>query len=172
VYQTAFKLADRWPLIVGEYLLAVVLLALAFVFLRALLRSPRETEEIVLRVGPMALAGIPALVLVVLASVTAADLRLLQAQIDLGQSYAIEGQVTDFTPGSWRAKVAESFVVSGHPFSYSPSWITAGFNQTAELGGPIVPGLQVRITYVGDTIVQLETPAGSQAIEVTFPHAD
>lgn len=73
-----------------------------------------------------------------------------------GQVEVVEGPVEDFVPMPHGGHAMESFRVGGVPFEYSDYMITAGFNNTASHGGPIEPGLEVRITYVGGDIVRLE----------------
>jgi hypothetical protein len=50
----------------------------------------------------------------------------------------------------------ECISVAGRSFCYSDSNVTAGFNRTRALGGPMRNGLQVRISSIGDTIVRVE----------------
>jgi hypothetical protein len=68
----------------------------------------------------------------------------------------VEGRVTNFSPLPVSGHGVESFDVDGVSFSYSDYIITSGFNHTAANGGPIRPGLYVRVTYVDDAILRLE----------------
>jgi hypothetical protein len=62
-----------------------------------------------------------------------------------GDYLLVEGQVIDFT-------------VQEQRFCYSDYVIAPGFRNTASHGGPIRPGLQVRIAYTGGTILRLDIP--------------
>ena len=68
----------------------------------------------------------------------------------------VEGVVTEFVPGRTDGHPAESFVVNGHRYEYSPYIVTSGFSQIQPLGGPIHEGLLVRIADVDGTIARLE----------------
>lgn len=68
----------------------------------------------------------------------------------------VEGTVTQLDPMSDKRHGGESFVVSGHRFSYSDHTSMAGFNHTHSHGGPIREGLQVRIADVEGKIARLE----------------
>ncbi len=81
--------------------------------------------------------------------------RLIKAR-RAGTFYVVEGKVMDFDPLAYKGHQNESFTVNGKHFEYSDYWITNGFNRTASHGGPIQAGLQVRISYVGNTIIKLE----------------
>ena len=80
----------------------------------------------------------------------------LHGAVDRQEYRVVEGRVTKFVPMPYQGHANESFVVDGHKFSYSDYDLTKGFNWTQSHGGPIRDGLQVRITYVGDSIVKLE----------------
>jgi hypothetical protein len=81
--------------------------------------------------------------------------RLMKAR-NAGTYSTVEGKVTDFIPMPHEGHKNESFTVGGKRFEYSDFEVSAGFNNTASHGGPIKPGLQVRIAYVGNSIVKLE----------------
>jgi len=73
----------------------------------------------------------------------------------------VEGRVEDFVPAPYEGHKDESFRVDTVTFAYSDYMITGGFNTSRSHGGPIQPGLQVRIRYlpeppIGNTIVKLE----------------
>ena len=68
----------------------------------------------------------------------------------------VEGPVQNFIPMPANGHGVERFEVGGKRFEYSHNVASAGFNHTSTKGGPIHEGLQVRIGYVGDTIVRLE----------------
>jgi len=73
-----------------------------------------------------------------------------------GGAEVVEGQVKEFIPMPYQGHARETFVVNGHPFSYSDYDETGGFNHTQSHGGPMKEGLQVRITHVDGSIVKLE----------------
>jgi len=73
------------------------------------------------------------------------DLRSASRRNDCQQ---VTGVVTNFVPMPYAGHSMESFQVSGVLFEFSDYVITGGFNQTASHGGPIRPGLPVRICYV------------------------
>jgi hypothetical protein len=89
---------------------------------------------------------------------TLSDYIKLRNALVQGKANVVEGQVTDFVPVQEHAM--ESFKVNGHLFQYSDSVVTSGFNTTNASSGPfrIRNGLQVRVTFVGETIVRLEVP--------------
>ena len=80
---------------------------------------------------------------------------LSKARIANDESVA-EGTVTNFEPMPVTGHAMERFCVVGKCFEYSDYVISAGFNNTSSHGGPIREGLQVRVSYVGNTIVKLE----------------
>lgn len=81
--------------------------------------------------------------------------QLVQA-VKGGALRYVEGQVENFVPMPANGHGVERFEVQGRRFEYSHNVLTAGFNKTSTQGGPIRPGLHVRVGYVGDTIVRLE----------------
>lgn len=88
--------------------------------------------------------------------------RDLLRMLTSSQTPVVDGPVEDYHPAPFDGG-SESFSVAGVPFSYSDHVITGAFNHTALNGGPIHPGLKVRIRYVvgspthGNLIVQLDT---------------
>jgi hypothetical protein len=54
----------------------------------------------------------------------------------------------------------ECFSVHLHRFCYSDYMAVPGFRNTASHGGPIRPGIAVRVTYVGASILRLEIAKG------------
>ena len=87
--------------------------------------------------------------------------REFNAAIEDSSAAVVEGVVQDFVPAPFGGHQDESFRVDSVHFSYSDYVLNGGFNTTRSHGGPIHPGLQVRIHYVGKaahaTIVELET---------------
>lgn len=60
----------------------------------------------------------------------------------------VEGVVGDFVPMPYDGHGYESFSVGAVRFQYSDFMYSGGFNNTASHGGPIRPGLQVRVCYL------------------------
>ena len=90
-----------------------------------------------------------------------AGLSIGGGQSSLGADYAAgrfevaEGIVEDFVPMLHGGR-RESFTVDGRRFEYSDHFVTPGFDNSAAKGGPIRPGLNVRISHIGNVIVKLE----------------
>ena len=80
----------------------------------------------------------------------------LQSAIATHRVHVAEGVVENFVPMPATGHALEHFCVSGNCFAYSDYVITQGFNKTSSHGGPIRAGLNVRVTFIGDTIVKLE----------------
>ena len=80
----------------------------------------------------------------------------LVSAFEYGTVQYVEGPVQNFVPMPANGHGVERFDVGGRHFEYSHNVASAGFNDTSTEGGPIRPGLQVRIGYVGDTIARLE----------------
>ncbi len=80
----------------------------------------------------------------------------LVSAVEQGTVQYVEGPVQNFAPMPANGHGVERFEVGGKRFEYSHNVASAGFNDTSTEGGPMRPGLQVRVGYVGDTIVHLE----------------
>ena len=78
-----------------------------------------------------------------------------------GATLVAEGPVENFHPMPVGGHGVEAFTVQGVPFRYSDFVITEAFNHSAWYGGPIEPGLQVRIHYLPRPASQ---PAGENLI--------
>ena len=87
---------------------------------------------------------------------TGHDYTKIRKALANGSADIVEGRVEDFVPMPHQGHALEHFSVCGVPFAYSDYVVTAGFNHTSSHGGPIRPGLWVRITHVGNTIGRLE----------------
>jgi len=72
----------------------------------------------------------------------------------VGDCKTVEGPVENFHTGYEQKD--ESFSVQGVSFEYSDYTITGAFNHMASQGGPIRPGLPVRICYRDGDILRLE----------------
>src|ERR1700722_1407992 len=74
-----------------------------------------------------------------------------------GQYSIVEGRVTDFHPMPFEGHDDECFTVETQRFCYSDyDAVTSGFHNAASHGGPIRPGIHVRIAYLGPTILRLQ----------------
>jgi hypothetical protein len=73
-----------------------------------------------------------------------------------GQYSVVEGRVENFRPMPYDGHQDECFSVKDMTFCYSDFGPTAGFNNTASHGGPVRPGLPVRVAYIDSHILRLE----------------
>lgn len=80
----------------------------------------------------------------------------LRKDLVSGRCQVIEGIVEDFHPVTPGGVYHEYFYVNGVKFDYSDYIETPGFHQTQKQGGPIRPGLRVRIHYKDGVIARLE----------------
>ncbi|HEX3069005.1 MAG TPA: hypothetical protein VHX14_10555 [Thermoanaerobaculia bacterium] len=80
------------------------------------------------------------------------DYRQLSRALSTKSYEVVEGQVTDFIS----LPKVERFRVGSHTYEYSDFTVTAGFNRMSSRGGPVRPGLQVRIADVNGSIARLE----------------
>ncbi len=99
--------------------------------------------------------------------------RLMDA-LNSGQCSIVEGPVEDFDPMPAAGHKQESFRVGTTRFAYSDYISTGGFNRTRSHGGPIRPGLWVRIAHVDGVILRLEiepVPPDAPALKAFEPDA-
>jgi hypothetical protein len=76
------------------------------------------------------------------------DFRTASQSFHSGSCQVVEGTVTDFEPLRTEVHKDEHFAVNGVAFFYSSRTLAPiGFHQDASVGGPIRPGLPVRICY-------------------------
>jgi hypothetical protein len=80
----------------------------------------------------------------------------LSSALRNGQCEVAEGVVTDFQPMPVEGHTDESFVVGGNRFEYSDYDLRPGFHQSLSHGGPIHPGLYVRVFHVRGEIARIE----------------
>ena len=73
--------------------------------------------------------------------------EIATAAFQSGHYQTVEGIVTDFDPMPYEGHKLECFTVQKTRFCYSDYRIDPGFRKTASHGGPIRPGLRVRIAY-------------------------
>ena len=78
-----------------------------------------------------------------------------------GNFEVVEGFVENFKPMPSDGGKQESFTVNGIRFKYADYVKTPGFNNAASRGGPIREGLQVKISYIDNTILKLEVAAST-----------
>ena len=108
-------------------------------------------------IGAMVIGGLGTLFLMLGTLIPDLGLRLA---VSRGRYQVHEGIVTDFVPGdagdhrseSWTVKTASD----AFSFSYSPSILEPGYNQTAAHEGQIANGLYVRVWEVDGRIARLE----------------
>ncbi len=87
---------------------------------------------------------------------TYGEYRTMVAALHDGRFEVVEGRVTEFNtmPSSGRSR--ESFVVGGHRFAWSKDNVTSGFQNSSSLQRPILEGRNVRVSYLGNSILRLE----------------
>ncbi len=88
---------------------------------------------------------------------TGRDYLALRRALKEGNVDVVEGRVENFVSIPHKT---ERFTVCGAAFSYSDYLVTAGFNNTSSHGGPIRPGIWVRIAHLGNSIARLEVAKG------------
>lgn len=93
---------------------------------------------------------------IIVFSATFGDYERGLSALKNGKASVVEGPVTNFVPMPYAGHAQEHFTVSGQRFSYSDYSMASSFHNSASYGGPIHEGLQVRITYVGNSILRLE----------------
>jgi hypothetical protein len=74
-----------------------------------------------------------------------------------GDYEVVEGPVADYKLTGGNGRWNESFTVSGVGFRYSEGSLGVGFGRVAPRGGPIAPGVYVRIAHRGNAILRVET---------------
>lgn len=85
--------------------------------------------------------------------------RALQA----GQRSVVEGPVSNFHPMPFAGHSLESFTIENQRFSYSDFVVTPCFNNTSSHGGPIHDGLYLRVYYIDDCILRIDSLPGARA---------
>jgi hypothetical protein len=83
------------------------------------------------------------------------NLRILTT----GGTDVAQGTVENFHPMYYEGRKEESFTVSAHTFRYSDHIATTCFNQPAAHGGPIKPGMLLRIEFTDDCILRIKALA-------------
>jgi hypothetical protein len=80
----------------------------------------------------------------------------LRQDLIAGNCQVVEGTVDNFHPVTPGEIYHEYFFVNGVKFDYSDYIESPGFHQTQKQGGPIHPGLRVRIHHRDGVIAKLE----------------
>jgi hypothetical protein len=82
-----------------------------------------------------------------------------QAVRDAGEGNydVVEGPVADYELKGGSGRWWESFTVGGVAFRYGDGSLSVGLTRTAPNGGPIAPGVYVRIAHRGNVILRVET---------------
>jgi hypothetical protein len=75
------------------------------------------------------------------------SLEYYKKQLAKQRCSIIEGVVTNFRPMPYSGHSHESFVINGVRFTYSDYTITTAFKNTSSHGGPIKPGMHLRVYY-------------------------
>lgn len=149
-FRLVFDAAQRQPYYF-EWLTPVLMVGVALVVLYF-----RRREQFVRIFVAVWIAGVVALG----GGAMACNMRFffaVRAIARNGGYSTVEGVVEDFKPMPNSGHAMESFRLDGHSFEYSDYTITPCFNNAASNGGPIRPGLHVRIGYLSDRcIVRLE----------------
>jgi hypothetical protein len=83
---------------------------------------------------------------------THSEYRHLADSLAAGRYQTVEGIVENYAGN----EEDEKFSVNNVWFEYSDNRVTSAFNNVAALGGPVRPGLHVRIAHVDGKIVRLE----------------
>jgi hypothetical protein len=73
-----------------------------------------------------------------------------------GNYEVAQGPVENFRPMYYEGRREESFTVEGRTFTYSDHVVTTCFNQPASHGGPVKPGMSLRIEFTGGCILRVE----------------
>jgi len=107
--------------------------------------------------GPWALLTFTSLWTLTAGVSTYREYANLRRAVEAGEVQYVEGPVESFLPMPVNGHGVEQFEVHGKHFEYSPNVVSAGFNKPSTQGGPIRAGRYVRVGYVGQTIVRLET---------------
>lgn len=111
-------------------------------------RSPPGMSPDPARIPPGRLLAITAVVTATLVYFSASRFLHLRYAMADGTAHVIEGRVSQYREMALKSGMGEQFCVEQTCFSYSSRIDKGGFHQTASNGGPIRPGLPVRVTYV------------------------
>jgi hypothetical protein len=87
--------------------------------------------------------------------------RAASIALEDGRASVVEGLVSEFDPMPVTGHASESFCIERQCFHYSDFVSSIGFNNAASHGGPIKPGMRVRVSHLGNTILKLEVAPGA-----------
>jgi len=153
-YDVVFELADKNFNLVWPPLTAIVILSI-FVFFGKWIHKALNLNKIsyiFLGLGFLFILS----VLIRFYGLYSTKYWSLHQGYKVGEYYVVEGPVEQFDPMPKEGHKRESFTVNDVLFEYSDYELSPGFNNTSSHGGPIINGLQVRISYIGHYIVKLE----------------
>ena len=153
-YEVVFEMATTGPGELGFVLPGVLFVAIGAALLALRKRLPSVAALPGRRLA-LCLLGFAVVWTLVAGLSIGAGQSALRADYAAGRFEVAEGVVEDFVPMLHGGR-KESFTVDGRRFEYSDFFVTPGFNNAASRGGPIRPGLAVRVSHVGDVIVKLE----------------
>jgi hypothetical protein len=152
IYDVRQALPNAWWLPLFTLLVAFG----GFAFYRST-RSSDSTGASIFALGVLVIGSLGTLVAVTGTIIPYFDMR---RDVSRGQYRVVEGIVREFVPGDAGDHRSESWTVMTATgpvcFSYSPSLLDAGYNQTAPHGGRIAGGVRVRVFDVDGRIARLE----------------
>jgi hypothetical protein len=154
VFDTAQKMFQWWWPAIGLFFVAIGILSIKYGRLLPRRNSVIRGRRVLSADERSKIIGwcfiiFGSAVALALFSVTYDDYRAYAQAYKAGQYFVVEGVVAEFQP-AYSQVPDECFRVNAQRFCYSEGKPTPGFNQTASHGGPIKPGLPVRITYLLD----------------------
>jgi hypothetical protein len=150
VYDVRHAMPNSWWLI----LIPLILAPAGYAIFREAHRF-EEPKAGIFGLGLMFMAGLGVLFVVGGSVIPYLGMR---SRVLRGAYRIVEGTVRDFVPGG--AHQSESWVLESDStvdsYSYSPSIVDAGYDQTAPDGGEVREGLRVRVWDVDGRIARLE----------------
>jgi hypothetical protein len=161
-YQTAFEIGLR------SFPWAFFAIPVGFVIVGSLLiRFPRGKQIRQAVGGILVIFSIFGIVLIGGGAI--ADFLEYRSAYARGDFSVIEGTVYNFHPMPYEGHQQESFTVNGVSFYYSDFDSSPCFHNSASHGGPIRPGLAVRIAYHRGCILRLDIRRVPQPLTSFFP---
>ncbi|HEY2891148.1 MAG TPA: hypothetical protein VGJ31_11000 [Dongiaceae bacterium] len=140
----------------GVWPLAFAAIGVALRWKPAFFQTARKKRPLKPRDAGLLLIVVGLSFAVLICTETFADFHDLLADLRTGKYQIAEGVVTNFHPMPYTGHSMETFDVGDAHFKYSDYVVDAGFNNTASHGGPLRPGLHVRIFYSGSHILKLQ----------------
>jgi len=83
--------------------------------------------------------------------------------LQTGRCSVVQGPVSGFYPMPFAGHSLESFTIEHQKFSYSDFVFTPCFNNTLSHGGSIHEGLYLRVYYIDDCILRIDSLPGHEA---------